>query len=237
MSSRRMPVRELVHALDPPPPDEVLRAANAPALPRLPDGRADREARATSSPTTGSTSTRRRSSSAASRTSRTGARDMVPDPSRTSLGLEYFLWDQRRASGRWPRRAADRARRPRLRADRPDRPERGRGRHRRAHAEGVSGLRPDLPGQPGDRAPLPGDASPTCSSSAATASTATTTRTTRCSPACTRRATSPARDYDVWSVNTEQEYHEEGRDAAVSAGAASAWCRSRSGAPTLTPDR
>ena len=45
---------------------------------------------------------------------------------------------------------------------------------------------------------------------AATACTATTTRTTRCSPPCWRRRTSSTdADHDLWSVNVEEDYHEE----------------------------
>ena len=51
----------------------------------------------------------------------------------------------------------------------------------------------------------------TCTRSAATACTATTTRTTRCSPRCSRSRTSSGADHDVWAVNVEEEYHEEGR--------------------------
>jgi protoporphyrinogen oxidase len=88
-----MPVRELVHALDPAPPDEVLRAANALRYrdyltvvlmvkrenvfpdnwiyihsPEVKLGRIQNY--------------------------KNWSPRMVPDPSRTSLGLEYFLWDQ-----------------------------------------------------------------------------------------------------------------------------------------------
>ena len=50
------------------------------------------------------------------------------------------------------------------------------------------------------------------SRSAATACTGTTTRTTRCTPPCSRPRTSrPARSHDVWSVNVEEEYHEEAK--------------------------
>ncbi len=86
-----MPLRELIHALDPPPPDEVLRAANRLRYrdyltavlivkraevfpdnwiyihsPEVAMGRIQNY--------------------------KNWSPDMVPDPSRTSLGLEYFLW-------------------------------------------------------------------------------------------------------------------------------------------------
>ena len=88
-----MPLRELINALDPPPPDEVLRAANALRYRDyltvvlivnreqvFPDnwiyinshdvklGRIQNY--------------------------KNWSPHMVPDPSRTSLGLEYFLWDR-----------------------------------------------------------------------------------------------------------------------------------------------
>ena len=56
---------------------------------------------------------------------------------------------------------------------------------------------------------------PTCSRSAATACTATTTRTTRCSPPCWRRE-HPGADHDLWSVNVEEEYHEEAATTGAS---------------------
>jgi protoporphyrinogen oxidase len=88
-----MPVRELINALDPPPPDDVIRAANALRYrdyltavlmvkrenvfpdnwiyvhsPEVKLGRIQNY--------------------------KNWSPRMVPDPSRTSLGLEYFLWDQ-----------------------------------------------------------------------------------------------------------------------------------------------
>jgi protoporphyrinogen oxidase len=87
-----MPLRELIHAMDPAPPDSVLRAANAlryrdyltvvlivkRALvfpdnwiyihsPKVKMGRIQNY--------------------------KNWSPDMIPDPSRTSLGLEYFLWE------------------------------------------------------------------------------------------------------------------------------------------------
>ncbi len=53
-----MPLGALVQAMDPPPPDEVLAAADGLPLPRLPDRRPRRARARTPSPTTGSTSTR-----------------------------------------------------------------------------------------------------------------------------------------------------------------------------------
>jgi protoporphyrinogen oxidase len=88
-----MPLRELIHALDPAPPDEVLRAANRLGYrdyltvvllvkresifpdnwiyihsPEVKMGRIQNY--------------------------KNWSSDMVPDPTRTSLGLEYFLWDK-----------------------------------------------------------------------------------------------------------------------------------------------
>ena len=66
--------------------------------------------------------------------------DLVPDPSKTSLGLEYFcfegddLWTMRR---RRPARAGP----PRDRRDRPGLGRRGHRRLRRPDAQGLSGLR------------------------------------------------------------------------------------------------
>jgi protoporphyrinogen oxidase len=87
-----MPLRELIHALEPAPPDQVLRAANALRYrdyltvvlimkrasvfpdnwiyihsPEVKMGRIQNY--------------------------KNWSPDMVPDPSRTSLGLEYFLWE------------------------------------------------------------------------------------------------------------------------------------------------
>jgi protoporphyrinogen oxidase len=95
-----MPIRELVNALDPPPPDEVVCAANRLSYrdyltvvlvvkresvfqdnwiyihsPEAKMGRIQNY--------------------------KNWSPDMVPDPSRTSLGLEYFLWDRDR-EWRWP---------------------------------------------------------------------------------------------------------------------------------------
>ena len=88
-----MPLRELIHALDPPPPDDILQAANhlryrdyltvvlivkrAAVFPdnwiyiHSPEVKMGRI-----------------------QNYKNWSPDMVPDPSRTSLGLEYFLWDK-----------------------------------------------------------------------------------------------------------------------------------------------
>ncbi len=88
-----MPLRELIHALDPPPPDEVIEAANRLRYrdyltvvlivkreavfpdnwiyihaPEVKMGRIQNY--------------------------KNWSPEMVPDPSRTSLGLEYFLWEK-----------------------------------------------------------------------------------------------------------------------------------------------
>jgi protoporphyrinogen oxidase len=96
-----MPVRDLIHALDPPPPDEVLRAASelryrdyltavlilkrAQVFPdnwiyiHSPEVKLGRI-----------------------QNYKNWSPDMVPDASRTSLGLEYFLWDADE-EWTWPR--------------------------------------------------------------------------------------------------------------------------------------
>lgn len=95
-----MPLRELIHALDPPPPDEVIEAANRLRYrdyltvvlivkreavfpdnwiyihaPEVKMGRIQNY--------------------------KNWSPEMVPDPSRTSLGLEYFLWEKDE-EWRWP---------------------------------------------------------------------------------------------------------------------------------------
>ena len=85
-------IHDLVEALDPAPPEEILAAARrlkyrdflTVAWWLTPK---------TSSPTPGCTSTRRRSNSGASKTLRTGARRWCPIPSKTCLGLEYFCFE------------------------------------------------------------------------------------------------------------------------------------------------
>ena len=73
-------------------------------------------------------------------------------------------------------------------------------------------------------------ASRTCRPSAATGCTATTTRITRCGRRSWRRSTSStAPTHDVWSVNTEAEYHEEGEDRRRAPRRRARWLR-----PTLS---
>jgi protoporphyrinogen oxidase len=96
-----MPVRELVNALDPAPPDDVLRAANAlryrdyltvVLIVKRPDVFPDNWIYIHSPEVKLGRIQNYKNWSPA----------MVPDPSRTSLGLEYFLWDQDE-EWTWPR--------------------------------------------------------------------------------------------------------------------------------------
>ena len=116
---------------------------------------------------------------------------MVPDPAKTSLGLEYFCSE---GDALWThaRRRADRARQGGARAHRARARGGDRGRLRVPRAQGVSGLRRHVPGAPRHRPASSWTASRISRPSAATGCTATTTRTTRCSPACSPSATSPA---------------------------------------------
>ncbi len=118
--------------------------------------------------------------------------DMVDDPKLSFVGLEYFanrgddLWsmsdDELVALG------ASEAQTIGL-FD----PERGPGRHRGPHAQGLPGLRRRVRDPPARYCGTGSTASTTSSPSVATVSTATTTRTTRCSPASLPRGTLPVR--------------------------------------------
>ena len=129
---------------------------------------------------------------------------------RTCLGSRVLRLRGRRDVDQ-VRRGAHRAGQARARHPRPGRAVEGRGRLRRAHAQGVPVLRRALQGQRGaHRRVAARTARPTCIRSAATACTGTTTRTTRCTRPCSPPRTSlTGRSHDVWSVNVEEEYHEE----------------------------
>ena len=55
---------------------------------------------------------------------------------------------------------------------------------------------------------------PTCTRWGATACTSTTTRTTRCSPRMLTVENILGASHDIWEVNVEEEYHEEGGAAS-----------------------
>ena len=95
-----MPVRELITALDPPPPDDVLRAAHqlryrdyltAVLIVKRADVFPDNWLYVHSPEV----------KLGRVQNYKNWSPHMVPDPSRTSLGLEYFLWDQD-DEWRWP---------------------------------------------------------------------------------------------------------------------------------------
>ena len=141
---------------------------------------------------------------------------------RTCLGLEFFVHE---GDEMWTKSDADLVEQGKreLAAPRPGRRVEGRGRLRRADAEGVPVLRRGLQGA---TSPCCGSGSrstrPTCTRSAATACTATTTRTTRCTPRCSRVENIFGADHDVWSVNVEEEYHEEYAENSTGDGARTA---------------
>ncbi len=186
-----MPVGDLVRAIDPAPPAEVLEAAGKLRLPGLSHRRPDRGARRSCSRTTGSTSTRRRCTSAASRTSRTGARTWSTTRPCPSSGSSTSPTGATRCGSCSDEALIDlgtsEARTIGLFA-----PERGPGRHRRPHAQGVPGVRRRVRAAPRRRCAAGSSGSTISSRSDATACIATTTRITRCSPRSTPCATSPA---------------------------------------------
>ena len=119
----------------------ALLHARALRLPRFPHRRADRARAANCCPTTGSTSTIPRVKVGRVQNFRSWSPEMVPDAARPASGLEYFCFE---GDGLWkPRRGAGRARQGGDRADRPGARRRRRRRLRRAPAEGLSGLRRD----------------------------------------------------------------------------------------------
>ena len=173
-----MPMRDLVRKLLARAARARLRGGRAAALPRLPHRRPDRRPPRRSSPTTGSTSTTPRSGSAASRTSRTGAPTWCP--TREDLPrARILLLRGRRALGHADaelialgKRELDSSasRAPREVVDGTVRP----------HAEGLPGLRRDLPRALCSAARLPRAASEPPTRRPQRHAQATTTRTTRC---------------------------------------------------------
>ena len=90
-----MPLRELIHALDPPPPDAVLRRRATTLRYRdLPDGRAHRQARVDVFPDNWIYIHSPEVKMGRIQNYKNWSPEMVPDQSRTSLGLEYFLWER-----------------------------------------------------------------------------------------------------------------------------------------------
>ena len=142
-------------------------------------------------------------------------------PGFTCLGLEYFVNE---GDELWSMADDDliALRRRRAGPDRPVRPLGRRARLRRPRAEGVSGVRRHVPPSTSTRSAPGWPITPaTCSPSAATACTGTTTRTTRCSRRCSpSRTSSIVADHDLWAVNVDDEYHEDGRLGAVGTGRA-----------------
>jgi hypothetical protein len=135
--------------------------------------------RPTCSPTTGSTSTRPRSASAAFRTSAIGAPRWCPMPA-----IAAWAGVLRQRGGRplvHVGRGPGEARARRSEAHRAGRRQHGQG-VRRADPQGLPGLRPRLQGAARTRSAGISRASRTSTASAATGSTATTTRTTRWRP-------------------------------------------------------
>ena len=134
---------------------------------------------------------------------------MVPDPSKASVGLEYFcfqgddLWDA--SDDDLVALATDEIERLGLAAAR-----QGRARVRHTRAARVPDVRRRLRRARGDHPRVARDARRTSSRSAATDCTATTTPTTRCSRRSGRSRTSlDGTDHDLWAVNAESVYHEE----------------------------
>ena len=104
--------------------------------------------------------------------------DLVPDPAKTSLGLEYFCFE---GDDLWTMPDADLLALGRREIDAIGLVAgvRGRRRLRRPHAQGLSGLRRRVSGSPGGHPRLAQEPAPTSSWPAATACTNTITRTTR----------------------------------------------------------
>ena len=203
-----MPISQLLEAMDPPPPAEVQAAADDLALPRLPHRRPGR-ARGVRLPRQLDLHPRPRGArSGASRTSAPGRRTW----SRRGAPASASSTSCARATRSGPRPTRTSSSRPsgssaaRAWSTRP-----GRGRLRRAHAQGLPDLRRALPEQRRRAAALArADTPERPPGRAATACTATTTRTTRCSRPCSRVENIVAGTaHDVWEVNVEEEYHEE----------------------------
>ena len=142
-----MPIRELVHAMDPPPPPEVVAAADSAAVPRLPDGRPHRRRRRAVP----------RQLDLHPFPRRAGRTDPELQELESRDGARRFddLSGARvlRPRGRRPvvdaGRGADRARRARDRAARAGGGGARPGRRGGAGAEGVSGVRRRVPRGPG----------------------------------------------------------------------------------------
>ena len=88
-----IPMRDLVRAFEPRPSGGSAEGSRKPPLSRFPPGWRCSSIAKTSVPTTGSMFTSRRCGWDGFRISRTGLRAMVPDSQQTSLGMEYFVFE------------------------------------------------------------------------------------------------------------------------------------------------
>ena len=206
-----LPLRATVGIVDPPPPADGPRGGPGPALPRLPDGRADPRRRG---PLPGQLDLHPRAGRPGRPHPELPLLEPVdgPGPGHRLRRPGVLLLQGRRPlddGRRGPRRAGHaRARGARPRAG-PSRSRRGYvvrvpmayPMYDEDYAERVEAIRGWLD-------PL---AEPRCRS-AATGCTATTTPTTRCSARCAPSTTSMAGTaHDIWAVNVEPAYHEDRR--------------------------
>ena len=137
--------------------------------------------------------------------------EMVPDPETSCLGLEYFcfegdnLWSapdheliESRANAKSP-------------TSNSPTPDDIFGRRRRADEEGLPGLRRGLQRRHGDGPRVPQAPSEPTNLQAATECIATTTKTIPMLTAMLAARNILGAKYDLWQVNVDQEYHEEGK--------------------------
>ena len=135
--------------------------------------------------------------------------DLVPDPAKTCLGLEYFCFE---GDGLWTMPDADLIALGRTELARiglvDPRPGRSTARS--------SACRRPIPSTTPATSPRSTSSATTCGRSrtsrwpAATACTATTTRTIRWSPAMLAARSLMGHDADAWTINADDEYHETG---------------------------
>ena len=88
-----LPIRDLIRAMKPAAPAEVDPRRRIAQVSRFLDRRLDRRPSRRRFPTTGSTSTSRKVRVGRIQNFKNWSPDLVPDPSKTSLGLEYFCFE------------------------------------------------------------------------------------------------------------------------------------------------